>query len=281
MRAAVVAYIVEHRRRSHSGFFAALVLTVEYAHRVALEPAAACVAQLVLPRGKILAQRRVVVFTAIRAADRVYFEPEARHAELTEYHRSERYHLGVRRRVGAAEHLRAELVELAQAARLRSLAAEAGYQVVEPQRHRSVVKPVLKQRAHYRGGTLWSERNAAAAAVLECIHFLLHDVGRLADAAAEQLGVFKGGEAYFPEAAPRRAVPDDFFRILPDRRFLRQYVRRSARRFNLIAHVFTDLRCRPGKAKRRNVYPPRCFARRVLREDKNPAPSQGTRLIPR
>ena len=65
---------------------------------------------------------------------------------------------------------------------------EEARQVPELHRLRQLVHAVLDVRAAHRGGALGPQRERAPAAVVERVHLLLHDVGRLPDAAREQLG---------------------------------------------------------------------------------------------
>ena len=90
-------------------------------------------------------------------------------------------------RVGA-DRLGAELPELPVAASLRRLGAEAARQVPELHGLGQLAHPVLEVGAADRRGDLRAQRQRAAAAVVERVHLLLHDVGGLPHPAREQLG---------------------------------------------------------------------------------------------
>ena len=101
--------------------------------------------------------------------------------------------LGVDRRVGRADRLGAELVVLAVAPGLRPLVAEHRAVVPELHRLRPLVHAVLDVGAADGRRALGAQRQRAPALVLERVHLLAHDVGRLADAALEQPGLLELG----------------------------------------------------------------------------------------
>src|SRR5207302_469260 len=87
-------------------------------------------------------------------------------------------------RVGGANDLRVELVELAKAALLRPLVAKR--RTVSRDLQRCELLPALAQiRAANAGGELRPQRDRIPAAILERIHLLGYDVGRFADGAGE------------------------------------------------------------------------------------------------
>ena len=100
--------------------------------------------------------------------------------------------LGVDERRVGADRLGADLVELAVAPRLRALVAEERARVPELHRLRELVHAVLEVGAADRRRPLRAQGEAAPALVLEAEHLLLDDVGGLADAAGEELGVLEG-----------------------------------------------------------------------------------------
>ena len=104
----------------------------------------------------------------------------------------QRDHLGVEQRVVAADRLGPELPVLAVAARLGRLVAEHRREVPELHRQRQLVHAVLDEGADHRRRALRAQRQGAAAAVLEGVHLLAHDVGAGADAAHEDLGLLEG-----------------------------------------------------------------------------------------
>ena len=94
--------------------------------------------------------------------------------------------LGVDVGAGEAERLDVELVELPVAALLRPLVAE--HRAAGPHALRPLVgERVLDRGADDAGGRLGTQRQALAVQlVLERVHLVLDDVGRVADAAHEQ-----------------------------------------------------------------------------------------------
>ena len=111
-------------------------------------------------------------------------------------------HLGVGQRLGRADQLDVDLMELAVAALLRTLVAE----------HRAGAEHLLRQRlseaighqcaADARGG-LRAEGDGIAAAVLEAVHFLRHHVRGLSQGAGEHSCVFEDGGGPLVEAIDR------------------------------------------------------------------------------
>jgi hypothetical protein len=110
----------------------------------------------------------------VRLAQRVDDELHLRQAETGEELPRERDHLGVEECVVAAEHLHADLVELAVPAGLGLLVAEVGPGVPDlPRRDRAV----LGEGPAHTGGLLGPQRDVAVALVDEVVHLLRDDVG--------------------------------------------------------------------------------------------------------
>ncbi len=108
-------------------------------------------------------------------------------------------HLGVGKRLGGADQLDVDLVELAVAALLRALVAEhrAGAEHLLRQR---LGEAVGHQRAADAGGGLGAQRDGIAAAVLEAVHLLHHHVGGFAERAGEHAGVLEDRRGPLVEA---------------------------------------------------------------------------------
>ena len=115
------------------------------------------------------------------------------HPQLGEQLGEQLDRLGVGERRVGADRLGAELVELAVAARLRALVAEERPEVGELHRLRQLLHAVLDVGAADRRRALGPQGEAAPALVLEGEHLLADDVGGVADAALEQLGVLEAG----------------------------------------------------------------------------------------
>ena len=90
--------------------------------------------------------------------------------------------------------------------------------------HGIVVQPALQEAAHRTGGALGLEGDGAVALVLEGVHFLLHNVGGVAHAAQEQLGVLEHGGADFAVAGFSGGQPHLPLHILPAVGIRRQHV---------------------------------------------------------
>ena len=87
---------------------------------------------------------------------------------------------------------------LAQAAALRRFVAEDRVvHVIHLHGQRPGIQAVLDERAHRAGGAFGLEGDGAVAFVCEGVHFLLHNVRRIAHAAKEKLGVLEHGRADF------------------------------------------------------------------------------------
>ena len=233
MVAAVSAEIIDRFRRIGGNTRANRAFAVEDAQRVGLQPLAAGGAKLGLVRAEIVHKRCTVSGTAVGAADGIEVERAALQAQPAQHAVGQRDDLRVALRPVGAVQLGAELEKLAAAAGLRLLIAEKVGQIIELERHRTGVQPVFDDAAGHARRALRPQRQAAPVAVGEGVHLLLHDVGRAADAAVEQLGRFKGGEADFLEPARGGLAADDVLRVAPRARLRRQDVQRAARLFDV------------------------------------------------
>ncbi len=132
-----------------------------------------------------------------------------RQAEVRVEPVQQRDHLDVGHRVVGAEDLDAELVVLTEAAGLGALVAEHRRRVPGlERRHRGV----LHKGAHDRGRALGTKGDVAPAPILELVHLLRDDVGRVARAAPKDLRVLEARAHDEPEAGPLREVgkaPDE------------------------------------------------------------------------
>ncbi len=136
--------------------------------------------------------------------------------------------LGVGLGRGRADRLGPDLPELAVASTLRRLGAEEAREVPELHGLCELAHPVFEVRAAHRRGPLRSQRERPSATVVERVHLLLDDVGRLPDPAREQLGGLERGRLDPPVAGgtedPLGLLLDD----LPLRRRLGQDVECAA-----------------------------------------------------
>ena len=142
--------------------------------------------------------------------------------------------LGVDGGIVGADRLGADLPELAEAPGLRLLLA--GERPEVPQLHRlgQLVHAVLEVGAADRRGALGAQRHALAPALVERVHLLLDDVGRLADAAGEELGVFEGGRLDAPVARALQDLPRLGLQRGAGRRVVGQHVVRAAGRLQAV-----------------------------------------------
>ena len=136
----------------------------------------------------------------------------------------QRDELGVGGRLGRAEELGADLPELAHAALLRALVAEHRAGVVELGELPVAGEAVLERRPNDARGGLRAQRDRAAALVLEGVHLLGDDVGRLADAAREDLGVLEQRRVDRLVAVAREELLGDARQVLPCPRGRGQHV---------------------------------------------------------
>ena len=167
----------------------------------------------------------MVLRAALGAADGVDVHRQVLHAQPGQQAEGQQNQFRVGRSVLRAEALQAELVVLPQAAVLRRLVAEDGrVEVIHLAGQRVGVEAVLHQGAHRAGGSLGLKGNGAVALVLEGVHFLLHDVGGVAHAAQEQLGVLEHGGAHLAEARLGRSLTHHGLHILPAVAVLGQHV---------------------------------------------------------
>ena len=139
--------------------------------------------------------------------------------------------------VGGADDLGADLIELAVAAFLRTLAAELRADVEELV-EAAIPELVLDIGADYAGGVFGAEGEGLAfvafgsAAIFPGEHFFRDDVGLFADAAGEQFGGLENGGADFVEVVGAEDVAHGGFDKVPQRRVGREKVAGSSGRFD-------------------------------------------------
>ena len=192
--------MVDHQRgvvelRLHLG-----PLVVEHAQRVDLGAAAGVLVQVELVQERH--QQLAVLGPAGGVAQRGEQQLEVGQPEVAEALHAQRDHLGVQRRVVDAERLHVHLGEVPVPAGLRALVAEHGADGPELHRQGAVVQPVLDERPHEPGGELRAQGHRAAAAVVEGVHLLRHDVGGLTHAAGEDGGVLEDRRLHVAVAPP-------------------------------------------------------------------------------
>ena len=144
---------------------------------------------LVQVRGEAFA----VLAPAPRVAEARESQPQTAHAQLVQQRGEQQDRLGVERGIVRSEGLGPDLPELAVAAGLGALVAKEAREVPELHRRGALVHPVLEVRAADRRGALGAQCERTSGAVFERVHLLLHDVGRLAHAASEELSRLERG----------------------------------------------------------------------------------------
>ena len=218
----------------------ARILGVEDAQRVLRQPVDAFFRQLATMRLEMGDQRGAPGFAAFRVAQRVEVEGHAfRHAQLTQQLVGQHQQLDIGRRLARAQDFGVELVELAEAALLRALVTEQRTMGRDLQRR--ILLPTLGNiGARDAGGEFGAQGDAVAAAILERVHFLRHDVGAFAQRTGEHRGRFKDGHFNPLEsiefAHPVKGGDDMGEAFLKRLRRAAQHVLRSAhraRRFDL------------------------------------------------
>ena len=215
MIAAIVAEIVRDLRCiRHIGLFR-IDLAVENAQRAALEAVAAILAEIIEMRTEIVLQRLAILRTALGAAHGVQRELESLEAQGLQEVDGDEDNLRVHHRVLLPQRLNAELMELAHTASLWTIVAEHGADIEQLHQRAVAIELVLQVGAHRRGRVLRTQCDAAATAILERIHLLVHDVGAIADAALEELRMLEHRRADLLITVAVAEVADLPFHIVP------------------------------------------------------------------
>jgi hypothetical protein len=195
---------IEHQRRLGHHRAGSLVVGVEGAQRVGVDPLADVPGELAFVGAEMGAQVFEIPLARAGRAEAREPQPQLGNADRPQQLVEEHDRLGVGERRVGADRLHADLVELAKAPRLRCLVAEERPPIPEPHRLGKLVHPVLDVGAADRRRALRTQGDAAPALVLEGEHLLADDVGRLADAAGEQLGVLEDRRVDPPISGPRQ-----------------------------------------------------------------------------
>ena len=222
---AVRAEVVQHGGRV--GQLLGVLLAVQDAQGIALVPLLTGLAQRGQLGFKVGLQLLMVGLAALRTADGVDAQLEILDAVGLKHADGHLDDLRVQACVLRAEDFDAVLVELAQAAGLGFLVAEAGAGGVVELAGQALVQMVLDEGAHCARGALWLQCDGAMALVLEGVHLLLYHVGGVAHAALEELRVLEDGRADLPVARLGADAAHVFIDDLPSVSVLGQHVQRA------------------------------------------------------
>ena len=160
----------------------------------------------------------------IRFAEGVDLEPGVlADAEGRENVVTEREYFDVGLRLGDADALDVDLVELAQASLLRTLVTEQRPVGEEP--HRQLLRQSFgNEGAHDAGGELRAQGHALAATIGERVHLLGDDVRRVAEGALEYFGELEHRRRHLGEAVALGELARDIDNAAMAERFFRQQV---------------------------------------------------------
>ena len=140
----------------------------------------------------MLDQRGAPGFAAVAIAERVEVQRDALDPQFLQKLVGHRQQFDICLWFPRADDLGVDLVELAIAALLRTLVAEQ-----RPMRRdleRRMLLPAVRQKsARDPGSEFGPQRQAFPAAIVEGVHFLADDIGRLADRTAEHFGFLEHG----------------------------------------------------------------------------------------
>ena len=226
--AALVAEHIQHAGRILDQRLAALLLAVQHAQGIAFKAFTAGGAQLIQPAGEILLQRGVILGTAVRAADGIDIDRQALEPQIAQDAQQCCDQFGFHRRLLAAKAFHAELMMLTQTAGLGLFIAENRVvEVIHFAGQRVGKELALQKGAHCARRALGLQGDAAIALILEGVHFLLHDIGGIAHAAQEKLGMLKNGGAHLAEPCQGGAAAHDGLDRLPDISVLGQHIARA------------------------------------------------------
>ena len=185
----------------------ALVLAVEDAQRIAQQAVARILGQLVDMARIVVDQHLAVAGAALRIAERIDLEHAAiEDGQPIEDVGGDRDDLDVGPRLRRTQHLEVDLVELALAALLRPLVAEHGTRGEQLQRQLLQQLAVGDEGPADARRVLRPQGQRFVAPVGEGVHLLGDDVGRLADAAREELGELEDGRRHLAVAIETRHV---------------------------------------------------------------------------
>jgi len=156
---AVIAKIIKHNRCTRCNIAAYRAFAVENTHRITLESALTCFAKFVLSCAEIFLERLVILGTACRTADGVYFKVKVCYSKLVKHLLCKRNHFRICKRRCCTETLNTELVEFAQSACLRLFISVTRCEIANLLRQCLVAKSVFQKRTSSACSTLGAQCN--------------------------------------------------------------------------------------------------------------------------
>ena len=252
MGARLGAEPLDELRRAPDQFLHVRILGVEDAQRIRVQPALRVGVELLraCPRSRRSRSARCARRSSASPIELIVSRVPSASAERAPQPRQHHDLLGVDVGARESQRLDVELVELPVAAFLRALVAE--HRAAGPHALRPLVgERMLDRGADDAGGRLGTQRQALAVElVLERVHLVFDDVGRIADAADEQRRRLDDRHAHVPVAVLREHGARGVLEALPERRVVGQHVVHAAdrveRRRHLRPGAFTAIVFRSG-----------------------------------
>ena len=216
MCGAVVADAVQYGGCAGAYGLALFLFAVQYAEGVLFKAAFAGLAEAVVVAPEVLLEAFIIFWTAFGAAYAVDIYAEALYAHPVQHRHGKLYALGIYACPGSAVYLHAKLMMLPETARLGLIITEHGaVEIVHLGGLGVVEKAVLDEHTACARSALRLKGNGAAALVVKGVHFLLNDVGGVAHAPEEKLGMLYNRSTHFVKAKLIAHLARYFLDILP------------------------------------------------------------------
>ena len=206
------AQVVDQARRGGDERSQVGILRIEEPQRVDLQSLRLGRREGAGVRLEVGAQSLEIGRAALAVADRIQVDGHVGHAARGVEAQAELDQLRVDRRTGVADGLDVPLPELAIAARLRPIVAEHRAAQADAHRLRQGLHAVLEVGTHDAGGRLRPQRPAVALLAARRRNpeeLLLHDIGRRADAALEDLALLEERRVHLGVAVPDGQLAGD------------------------------------------------------------------------
>ena len=211
-------------------------LAVKNTHGVAFKSAAAGFAKFFLMAVEIFFKSFVIFCSAFGAADGVDLKLNAFDLELVKNLADHCDHFSICSGRSGTDKFRTELVEFTKTACLGFFITEAAGKIACFYRKSTVEKSVFDKSAHASCGTFRAKGDGTFTFIKEGVHFLLNNVGGIANASCKKFGVFEGGETDFLKAEKFGNLHGSFFNMLPFCALFRKNILGSSGRFSKNSH---------------------------------------------